>query len=780
MIEAPQVEQTRIGRDTEASARALSLVSYVPGFRTGAWWKALIAIGIYGAFAGAMLSTLGLASTDHQRRASTTAVLLAGLLVIVLAAEFATFGKQISFYLRFGRTPDAHDLEMGGEFEEASAIRGRREQEHRGAIKARESSLKDATRAIDRAEAEHKKMITAITKQLDGWRNPGCGKRLGNLGKLTLYEHRVVTPSGEASVVEAEVSIEPGRSKDAEVIFITLKAPSLVSVITCTPEQGEAARKFAALVHNAAAAEVKWQEARPGAIAHLEQQLTEETDDTAEIEAARARLHTVEEDPELLAAIDRTGEAAAEARQAVEAIEQRIRERSASVPAPLSDVRDDNRSASLPRRSVPAPFAWLLGAATFIIAFAVSVAFYPALVIIIVLVALILVVNPGGRGERLVRNPVWKGFPFVGRLAPAVSALALVAWGGATGAVGYGTDRAEQAHRAHIVALHITATASARQTVTAVAVARHTAFAATAIAAKTQAAATAVSKITAVAEASATAARAAVKQGTAVALMQRTAAPTETAAALVARFGPSGKHVRATLQMPSQQQVDLQFTATLVIHNVGPAIPSLVLDLSGGLDHWVLYGLKRDGGSTQQLTGSAYNLGLLRPNGSRRIVLTLTPKSQNVGDGMGHHFDVRLYTGIRNVGRPADKIGSVTKVVDINTTAVGQQPSGSDSSGGSSPSSGDTSLVSNVVSGAIMLAESDDASDPGLCRGDAQDAHDLLAQANQIGAPEQVVLDLGTLYDIYDNCARGAGANGDIAVEGAIQALQRDANNLGG
>lgn len=528
-MEKLPADELSVRTNDSAPSPVKTLSAYVPGFRTGVWWKAITALAFYGLCAVGILSGLGVGSATPRINVSSVITWMVLLLIAVVTAYVVSLRDHLALLAVLRRWPDQADLHTG--LKRGSARRDLKEAEraHRQALDVRDRAIMAARQTVEVAERTRQTAILTTESELTHLRKPGNGRLVGGYKTFALYDYAISTPDGTSPLTAAHASVELSHSQ----LFLEVNASNVSSVIKCDAKDDEKVRKFAAKINNTAILAARWEERRPGAISRTEEALYNLHNDVAAIERARLELSRVEEDEALLGSVHAAEARSINARTVAEQADhdlESIRSQDASSDADDSATDtaitalqteaasgESSRNPPNPRaRSVPRILVWVLGIVSVVIAFATSMFAFPLTLVGLVLVAAALATDIVGTRSKITRTTLWRGESWLRSTPPILVALALLVWAGTTSALGYSTYKADRDHRAQVAAVAAAAVTRAHATSTAIAVAQATRVVTMAIATKTAAA-----KATTIA----------VVAHRARVLAQRTAAPRETATA---------------------------------------------------------------------------------------------------------------------------------------------------------------------------------------------------------------------------------------------------------
>jgi hypothetical protein len=242
-----------------------------------------------------------------------------GLAVVVLVI---VLGVTVAVHMR-NRTPQ--DTARRADLRSA---RG----ELREAERARTASLKTSQKSLSAAEKDYGKSVNAAEQALAQLTDPD-GPKLARYGGMTLYERAIHTPNGRSSLAGATATVDTAgnltvtkrvtatrlvtggivggllfkkkETHDSRELYLLMETDELSSAVECPPDDGVAARAFAARIETAAKQESLAAPLRPALVAQAQHDLDAVRGRTSVIDACKQGLAQVEADPSLLEPIAR-------------------------------------------------------------------------------------------------------------------------------------------------------------------------------------------------------------------------------------------------------------------------------------------------------------------------------------------------------------------------------------------------------------------------------------------------------------------------------------------
>lgn len=262
------------------------------------------------------------------------------IIVIVIVVILSLVAGALVWYRKTRETDPARIEAKADLKEKTSALKAAKTRRERD-VSSAQKELNKTTKARDNA-------IKRIQREISDINDPR-GRRLGSYQGVTLYQLQISTPHGSGSVAGVHASVDSQVSKRITATrlvtigvfalaakkktgaqFLSIDGPDIASVVQCPVDDAMKAREFAVKINNAARSAQALIDARPTLIAVAEARLTQERDTTA-VDRCRERLAAVQQNPQLLSAIE-------SASAAVAAAQQRFNELTpASVQSPQSD-----------------------------------------------------------------------------------------------------------------------------------------------------------------------------------------------------------------------------------------------------------------------------------------------------------------------------------------------------------------------------------------------------------------------------------------------------------
>lgn len=525
--------------------------SYIPGFRTGVWWKACTALIFYCWCAGGLMTALGVGSHASRVNASVAFTWIIILATGIGLSYLWSFRHYLRLWMVLRHRPTKHDLLKGQEYWTTKSALSEAERVLRQAVRDRTQKVEAAGKNVERVVRERNTVIESAEEELTRLNSPGNGRRIDAYKRVTLYEYMIALPEGVVSVAGAHASVQTGQRKNKPELFLEIATPSFSSVVTCDSNDGEKVRKFAAQINTVGVRAAKWESQRPQAIVAVTNRLQSLRNETSSVDIAREQLADIEGDDSLQAAVRNAEIHLDEVRAATTETERTLK---AGVVSAEQDAVTTSSAKHVPR-----PLAWALICITLVIAFELSMLVFPlVLIAALVLVALILG-NVSGIQSRLTTTGVARRFTWVRNKPVVIPAAAVLLWASTASAWGFSTYKADHNSRAHEASVTAVAVAAVHATATGGAVAH-----------VTEVAAQAVAQQTGVARAHAQATHAAKVQKTQVVLMKTATARKLVAArarakvqAIVAARARvvAQQHAQATAQAQVQVRAQAQLAA---------------------------------------------------------------------------------------------------------------------------------------------------------------------------------------------------------------------------
>ncbi|MGW4026698.1 hypothetical protein [Streptomyces sp. NPDC005009] len=165
----------------------------------------------------------------------------------------------------------------------------------RGVVRELQKSARrekwQALTEVKRAEWAYRRRVRQVESELERLRTPHRGERIGQLGRITLYEHTVLIFDDEVPLAGLHVRFELSRS--AHVSYVYLSQPDgreRMERYDGKEFPEETVRRFSVQVQNAAVTVNRLQERRAGKIRVREAELRNARKATEPIELAQERL----------------------------------------------------------------------------------------------------------------------------------------------------------------------------------------------------------------------------------------------------------------------------------------------------------------------------------------------------------------------------------------------------------------------------------------------------------------------------------------------------------
>lgn len=186
----------------------------------------------------------------------------------------------------------------------------------------RDEQLKPARVAVERLTKDREKAIAAVNKEIAALRDPK-GRRLGRFHGVTLYERWIDTPHGGGPVDGCQASVDSQLSsrftatrllafgvfalaikKKTGKLYLSIDGPAVASVVECNKNEAVASRQFAVKILNAGKQAGALTAALPARVEDAQTRLNSAVQDIRAIEAARSDLTTLEQEPNLIRALE--------------------------------------------------------------------------------------------------------------------------------------------------------------------------------------------------------------------------------------------------------------------------------------------------------------------------------------------------------------------------------------------------------------------------------------------------------------------------------------------
>ncbi len=199
-------------------------------------------------------------------------------------------------------------------------------------IAERDARIAEAEVGVREAEARREHRIADAWRRLAEVRMPGKGEHLTSFGPIHLFAARIEMPNAAGPTAGARAVIgsaadltaaEPGALEDLFLVgdsgaadlhwaetngdptpYLLVITESGSALLACGENEGEA-RRFARQVASAAATADAMRDARRARLAETRDLVRQAEDDHTEVEAAEARRAAIEQDPQLLQAVER-------------------------------------------------------------------------------------------------------------------------------------------------------------------------------------------------------------------------------------------------------------------------------------------------------------------------------------------------------------------------------------------------------------------------------------------------------------------------------------------